>query len=126
MLFLCHTIIRIINTMMVKKLTKWSEVSWVHKRTKTTTYCMYINPLIILLCKSIFSCLKEFFIIIHNILKWFPLSLEIYPFKWSCFLYTFITKLLQLILLPKWQNIDLLTKKFDHLKPNIVVVLLGI
>lgn len=102
MLLLCHTLIRHINTMMVKELTKWCKISRVHKWTKTTTYCMYINPLIILLFKYLLSWFKKLFIIAHNILELFPLSLEILPFQRSCSLYAFIAKFLKFILLPKW------------------------
>lgn len=122
MLLLCYTLVRHINTMMVEKFAKWCEISWVHKRSKTSTDCMYINPLVILLCKNVFPCRKKLFIFIHDILEFFPLSLEILSFQRCCSLYTFIAKLLKLVFLPKWQNIDLFTEEFYHLVPNVFII----
>lgn len=122
MLLLCYTLVGNINTMMVEKFTKWCEISWVHKRSKTSTNCMYINPLIILLFKNVFPLLKKLFIFIHDILELFPLSFEVLSFQWCCSFYTFIVKLLKLIFLPKWQDIDLFTEEFYHLVPNIVII----
>ena len=122
-LFLSYTVIRNIDTMMVEKFTKWSEICRIHKRAKATTDCMRIDPLVILFTKSfLWEFIEEIIILILNSLKISPFFLKNLSFKQRCSFYAFVAKFVQLLTLPKRQNINVFTEKFCHVVPNIIRV----